>query len=53
MSTNQENITIKINGKEIPLNLFASNIIYNAILGMIGSLKLDETPEIIEITLNK
>jgi len=53
MSTKQNDIKIKVDGKEISLNPFASSIIYSAILGMVTSLKLDSDPEIVEITLKK
>ena len=44
---------LKVNGKEISLNPFASNIISNTIWSMISSLKLEEEPKDIEIKIPK
>jgi len=53
MTIEKKNITMKVNGKDIKLNPFASNIIFNVILGMTTTLKLDSEPELIEITIKK
>ena len=44
-------IKIKVNGKEIPLNPFATHILGNTIWVMISSLKLEEKPNRIEVEL--
>ena len=53
MAKEKKNIALKINGKNIKLNPFASNIIYNIVSGIIASLTIDEDPEIIDITIKK
>jgi hypothetical protein len=46
-------IKLKVNGKDIPLNPFATHIVGNTIWGMISSLKLEEKPKKIEIELSE
>jgi hypothetical protein len=45
-------VELKVNGKDISLNPFASNIISNTIWSMISSLKLEEEPKDIEIKIS-
>ena len=44
-------IKIRVNGKEIPLNPFATHIVGSTIWAMITSLQLEEKPSKIEIEL--
>jgi hypothetical protein len=44
-------IKVKVNGKEVSLNPFATHILGNTIWAMISSLKLEEKPNRIEIEL--
>ena len=47
-------IILKINGQEIPLNLFVKSIFFNVINGMVDSLdKIPEKKETIEILIEK
>jgi len=46
-------IKIKVNGKEVPLNPFATNILGDTIWAMITSLRLDEKPTKVEIELSE
>jgi hypothetical protein len=46
-------VRIKVNGKDISLNPFATHIVGNTIWGMISSLKLEEKPKKIEIELSE
>jgi hypothetical protein len=46
-------IKVKVNGKEISLNPFATHILGNTIWAMISSLKLEEKPNRIEIELSQ
>jgi hypothetical protein len=46
-----QSIKIKVNGKEVSLNPFATHILGNTIWAMISSLKLEEKPNRIEIEL--
>lgn len=46
-------VTLLVNGRAVALNPFAGAIIGNAVLGMVQSLHLDETPEIIELRITK
>jgi len=45
-------VELKVNGKEIPLNPFANNIISNTIWSIVSSLKLEEEPKNIEIKIS-
>jgi hypothetical protein len=45
-------LKIKVNGKDVPLNPFATHILGNTIWAMILSLRLEEKPEKIEIELS-
>ncbi len=46
-------IKVKVNGKDISLNPFATHILGNTIWAMISSLKLEEKPSQIEIELSQ
>ncbi|UCB53262.1 MAG: hypothetical protein JSV10_04060 [Candidatus Zixiibacteriota bacterium] len=46
-------IKVKVNGKDIPLNPFATNILGNAIWAMITSLRLEEKPAKVEIEMSE
>jgi hypothetical protein len=46
-------IKVKVNGKEVSLNPFATHILGNTIWAMISSLKLEEKPGRIEIELSQ
>ena len=49
----EDGVTLKVNGKIVPLNPFARKFLTNAIKGMISSLKGCEKPEQIEIDVEK
>ena len=52
MKENQKaELDLTINDQPITLNPFTENLIKNIILSIVTSLKLDETPEKIEIKL--
>lgn len=53
LSKAKERISVKVNGKEIPLNRFVRGFLSNAIRGMVGSLKDCEKAERIEIHIEK
>jgi hypothetical protein len=46
-------IKVKVNGKEVSLNPFATHILGNTIWAMISSLRLEEKPKKIEIELSQ
>jgi hypothetical protein len=46
-------IKVKVNGKDIPLNPFATNILGNAIWAMITCLRLEEKPTKVEIEISE
>jgi hypothetical protein len=46
-------IKVKVNGKEIPLNPFATNILGDSIWAMITSLRLEEKPTKVEIEISE
>jgi hypothetical protein len=46
-------IKVKVNGKDIPLNPFATNILGDTIWAMITSLRLEEKPTKVEIELSE
>ncbi len=46
-------IKIKVNGKDVTLNPFATHILGNTIWAMISSLRLEEKPKKIEIELSQ
>jgi hypothetical protein len=46
-------IKVKVNGKEVSLNPFATHILGNTIWAMISSLKLEEKPNRIEIEVSQ
>ena len=46
-------IKVKVNGKEISLNPFATHILGSTIWAMITSLKLEERPNRVEIELSE
>lgn len=48
-----KSIKIKVNGKEISLNPFATHILGSTIWTMITSLKLEEKPSRVEIELSE
>ncbi len=50
-SENMENISIKVNGKQIPLTNFPTEIIKNTICGMLKSLKGVDEIEDVEIKI--
>jgi hypothetical protein len=52
-SEKARSVKIKVNGKEVPLNPFATHILGNAIWAMISSLKLEEKPVKIQIELSE
>jgi len=45
-------VELKVNGKNVSLNAFANNIIGDTIWSMVYSLKLEEKPKKIEITIS-
>jgi hypothetical protein len=47
-----QSIKIKVNGREVSLNPFATHILGSTIWAMISSLKLEEKPNRIEIELS-
>jgi hypothetical protein len=51
--TDIKEVTIKVNSKVIDLNPFSRLIIGNTIEALIKSLRMEEEPKIIEITLTK
>jgi hypothetical protein len=48
-----KDIKIKVNGKDVPLNPFATNILGNAIWAMVASLHLEEKPAKVEIEISE
>jgi len=46
-------VTLLVNGRPVELNQFAGAIIGNVVLGMVQSLRLDESPEVIQLTVTK
>ncbi len=46
-------IEVKVNGKDVCLNPFATHLLGNTIWTMISSLKLEEKPNRIEIKLSQ
>ncbi len=48
-----EEITLKINGKDIPLTEFPKSIIISTILGMLSALKGAEEIQEVEISIKK
>ena len=46
-------IKIKVNGKDVPLNPFATHIVGSTIWAMITSLRLDEKPSKVEIEISE
>lgn len=46
-------IEVRVNGKEIALNPFATHILGNTIWAMITSLRLEDRPEKVEIELSE
>lgn len=46
-------VKVKVNGKDIPLNPFATNILGNSIWAMIECLRLEEKPAKVEIELSE
>ena len=48
-----ENVKVNVNGKEIEINPFVTSVIGNTIVGMVSSLKLDDEPKEIVITITK
>ena len=45
-------IKVKVNGKDVPLNPFATHILGNTIWAMISSLRLEQKPKRVEIELS-
>ena len=45
-------VELKVNGKEVPLNPFANQIVGNTIWEMVCSLKLEQKPKYIEIKVS-
>lgn len=52
MEKTDKNVVLKVNGKQISLNPFANDIISNSIWSMVSSLKLEEEPKKIEISIS-
>lgn len=52
-SEKARSVKIKVNGKDIPLNPFATHIVGSTIWAMISSLRLEEKPKRIEIELSQ
>ena len=53
MSDDKEiEMTLKVDGQDIPIGRFVEQIVSSGILGMINSLKGVEDPEKIEITID-
>ena len=46
-------LKIKVNGKEVPLNPFATHIVGSTIWAMITSLRLEEKPSKVEIEISE
>jgi hypothetical protein len=47
------NVNIKVNGKDVPLNRFATRIVGNTIWATIASLRLEEEPAKVEIEVSE
>lgn len=52
-SEKAKSIKVKVNGKEVSLNPFATHIIGSVIWAMITSLRLEEKPNRIEIEISQ
>jgi hypothetical protein len=52
MEKTQKNVVLKVNGKQISLNPFANDIISNSVWSMVSSLKLEEEPKKMEISIS-
>jgi hypothetical protein len=50
---NTRDIKVKVNGKDVSLNPFATNILGNAIWAMITCLRLEEKPTKVEIEISE
>ena len=48
-----KDVKVKVNGKDIPLNPFATNVLGNAIWAMIECLHLEEKPAKVEIEISE
>ena len=48
-----KDVKVKVNGKDIPLNPFANNILGKAIWAMIECLRLEEKPAKVEIEISE
>ncbi len=46
-------VRIKVNGKDVSLNPFATHIVGSTVWAMISSLKLEEKPKKIQIELSE
>ena len=46
-------VKVKVNGKDIPLNPFATNILGDSIWAMIECLRLEEKPAKVEIEISE
>ena len=46
-------LKIKVNGKEVPLNPFATHIVGSTIWAMITSLRLEEKPSKVDIEISE
>ena len=46
-------VKIKVNGKDVSLNPFATHIVGSTVWAMISSLKLEEKPKQIQIELSE
>ena len=46
-------VTLLVNGRTVELNQFAGTIIGNVVLSLVQSLRLDEFPEVIQLTVTK
>ena len=52
-SSSQTSVSILVNGKRIQLNDFVSTVTANLVTALVNSLKLDEKPETIEISIKQ
>jgi hypothetical protein len=44
-----KDVGVQVNGKEIELNSFVETLFANTIIGMVSSLRLEQTPKRIEV----
>ncbi|MBD3287493.1 hypothetical protein GF337_01705 [candidate division KSB1 bacterium] len=52
MKSDTENISVKVNDENVPMNPFVKEVTKNVILGLIRSLKIKAKPERISIEID-